>query len=243
MKKLSPLLCSIFLSACIFDAFGQTEHSKDGADIDSYALGSQTVRIPTPEGYTEAFARFARIAGRISATEAPGLETLAVHLPNSLIRQIEKGKDPDLDFYTKVSVNKQLRSQETTNEMFASIVAALEKNFESYLDPNGPLMKSVVKNADKGLSERYGRDAGVDVSQIKSLGYFDKQTDVFSAMTVSDVQVFGKRRTMLSSISIVNANKRLLYIYVYKRLSDDGDVERLRDFTKKWTAAIIAANK
>jgi len=48
---------------------------------------------------------------------------------------------------------------------------------------------------------------------------------------------------MLGVMSHVVVKKRLLYINIYKEFTADEDAAVLRDFTRKWTAAIIAANK
>jgi hypothetical protein len=60
---------------------------------------------------------------------------------------------------------------------------------------------------------------------------------------ITDVQAFGRKKTMLTSLSLVNVNRRLLYVYGYKVFSSESDIRALTDFTKKWTAAILAANK
>ena len=48
---------------------------------------------------------------------------------------------------------------------------------------------------------------------------------------------------MIATVSFVNVNMRLIYVYAYKADPVDADVEMLREFTKKWTASIVAANE
>jgi len=136
-----------------------------------------------------------------------------------------------------------LKTVDETPELFAATVAVLEKNFDTYLDPSLPLMTSVIRDTDQGLPAEYGREAKLDLKQPRRLGFFEKKADVFSALMITDVQAFGRKKTMLTSLSLVNVNRRLLYVYGYKVFSSESDIQALTDFTKKWTAAILAANK
>src|SRR4030095_6263184 len=85
---------------------------------DKFQLGSRTVRIPAPEGFTDVLLRFERVAGRLMATEDPGNEPLATHLPSSVIPQFEANQDHALEFYTKVSISKRARTVDLTQEAF-----------------------------------------------------------------------------------------------------------------------------
>jgi len=212
------------------------------AQYDAYDVGGRKVKIPTPEGFSDGL-RFERYAALISATEYPDLETLASHVFDVTAQKLEKGASPPLEFYTKVSVDKRFKTTDQTPELFTATVATLEKNFDTYIDPNGPIVKSMVKGVDKGLTSDAGREAKFDISQPQRLGYFEKSERVFSAMMMNQVKAFGRQKTMLVSISLINVNRRLLYVYVYKVYSSEADIQLVTDTTKKWTSAIVAANK
>ena len=62
-------------------------------------------------------------------------------------------------------------------------------------------------------------------------------------MVMMNVAVNDGHKTMLSSLSYLLINKRLVYAYCFKELTSEEDVKTLQDFTKKWTSAIVAANK
>jgi len=47
---------------------------------------------------------------------------------------------------------------------------------------------------------------------------------------------------MISVMSHVVVQKRLLYLNIYKEFSTDKDIETLRDFARKWADDILAAN-
>lgn len=211
-----------------------------GTDV--YPLGTRTVKIPAPEGFSEISARFPRIAARLAATEDPGNEILAVHLPDSLLYEFTYDQDRDLEFYTKVSVARPARTLVFTPAMFAEMVAKMERSFDTYLDPDGPLLREIKGNAEKGMAEYWGTDAKVALNQPKSLGFFDKGENVFSAMLFINVALNRKRYPLLVTTSSLNINNRLVFLYAYRMSAAKEDIEMLRTFTKKWTTAVLAAN-
>ena len=233
VKNLSFISCAFLLALLAASAAAQD---------DMYDIGGRKVRIPAPEGFSDGL-RFERYSALISATEYPDLEILASHVSAVTAQKLEKGASPPLEFYTKVSVDKRFKTMDQTPELFAYTVADLEKNFDTYIDPNGPTVRSMVKGVDKGLTSEAGREAKFDISQPRNLGYFERSEHVFSALMLNEVRAFNRQKTMLVSISMVNVDRRLLYVYVYKVYSSEADIQLVTDTTKKWTAAIIAANK
>ena len=71
----------------------QTQQDSRGSS-DVYTVGGRTVRIPSPEGFTDAFARLEKYTALITATESPSIEILASHVENSVAKRIEKGGNP-----------------------------------------------------------------------------------------------------------------------------------------------------
>lgn len=210
---------------------------------DTFQLGSKTIKIPAPEGFAQILERFPRVASRLNATEDSGNEVLAVHLPDPLVYKFAADEDRDLEFYTKVSIARPAKTMDFTTEMFAGYVAKMEQSFDAYLEPEGPMLKQIKGNAEKGMTQFWGSDAKVVVNQPKSLGFFDKGDNVFSAMLFINVALNRKKYPLIVTTSSVNINQRLVFLYAYRMSSSKEDIEMLRTFTKKWTNAVIAANK
>lgn len=238
MKNLFLLLACAFVFAST--AFAQKTAQRAA---DTFQLGSRTVRIPAPEGFTEIFSRFDRIAARLIATEDPGNEVLTSHLPRSVIPQIEANQDRDLEFYTKVSVSKRAKTSDQTPAMFTELKTSVEKEIDALTDPNSPLLRRAEGNAGKNLTELLGSETTVKFNQPVNLGVFDNGEKVISSMMLMNIQLNDKKFSVLGTTSFVNINHRLVFIYTYKMNPAKEDIEMLRNFAKKWTAAIIAANK
>ena len=235
MKRL-PVLTLIFV-ACAGLASAQPASTSD-----KHTFGDRQIHVPAPDGYTNIFGRFARVTARLSATEAPAADLLALHVPESFIPNLKASEEIDLGSYTKVSTIKRLRTIEVTAEMYKMVVMDLEKNFGTYLDPNGPAMKNVEKNSEKGLAG-IGNKTTVDLTSTKNLGFFEKTPQIFSALTVFVIEIYGRKVTTLASVSVLHINQRLVMVSAYKMFPGENDVKALTDFTKNWTAKIIAANK
>jgi hypothetical protein len=209
----------------------------------SYKLGTRTVIISPPKDFVDVVPRFERIAARFIATESPGNEVLAVHVPETYVSRLEKLEEPAFDFYTKVSVSKRLKEIDCTRANFSDAVSQVRKSFDSYLNPKGQFLLSIVKNANKGLTEHLGQDPELKIGETKNLGYFDSQPDIFSAMILMKVEAFGKPISLLGTLSLIRVNNRMIYVYAYRKLETENDAEILRDFTKKWTSEIMESNK
>ena len=232
MKCFSILV--VLLLACAGPIAAQTS--------EKYQLGDRQVMIPAPDGFTNVFGRFAHVTARLTATESPGSELLAVHVPETFIPKLQVSEKIDLEFYAKVSVVKRLRALDVSDAFFKGVTADLEKNFNTYLYPNGSVVKGVEKNSEKGLAS-IGNETTVEMTGTKNLGFFEKTPQVFSVMMQFNLAMYGRRMTTLGTLSAIHVNGKLITVSAYKMNPADGDAKMLTEFAKKWTAKIVAANK
>ncbi len=211
-----------------------------------FQLGDQATRIPAPEGFEEAASQFEVIKDQFTRTEAPENDMLAVHLPHADCERLRAGEFGPFNFNTKISVRRVVRDQAYSAERFANLVATFRKNGTEILDVNGPTMKSAIKRLDNSLSELNKQETQVDLSQPINLGEFDTRPNVYSVMLVLNFKTKSGDGEVsvpiLGSLSYVRVGQRLIYVYTYRKYISAGDVEVLRNFTKKWIGQILAAN-
>jgi len=208
-----------------------------------YQMGNRQVRVPAPDGFDDITLKFTDATARMRAAEAPGTDLLAVHVPYTFVPKLQASQDIDLEFYTKVSVNQRARTTDINADLYAAIVADLEKNFGTYIDPNGPLIKGSEKSASKGLTELLGSETTVNVSGVKNLGFIEKSDKVFSGVILVSIEVYGRKVTTLGTFSLIHVNQRAIVAAAYRMSPNANSIRELTDLTKKWTAKIIAANK
>lgn len=236
------------LTACAFvlvlQAAAQTTAvtKKPGKNSDTFQLGSKTVRIPPPAGFTDVMGRIPNTK-QLYARNDPN-SFIAIAVPAAVFPKLQADPLMPLDFYAVVAVTDAFKVLDMTPELFASYVATYEKDFSSYLDPKGPVVAEARKNIDTIRSQATGERSNANFSGTKNLGFFQKTDKVFSAMFLMtlEVNIFRKLPTVVT-FSVMRINDRLITLGVYKSRPTAKDLDTIPAFTKKWTAAVIAANR
>ena len=206
-------------------------------------MGGRQVRIPVPDGFANVTSKFTTVAARMRATEDPGVELLGVAVPDTFIPKLEISQMIDLEFYAKLSVNKNLRSMDITPGMYATLVSSVEKTLGESMNPGSSLLERVEKNSEKGLTEVLGEKPDLNFAGMKYLGFTEKSERVFTGMMLANVELNTRKLKILGTLSIIHVRQRVITVAVYRMAPTENSVKELTDFTKKWTAKIVAANK
>lgn len=215
------------------------------AQSNVYKLGDRSVFIPAPEGFAEATSRSPTIKQFFEATEASALDLLAVHVPNDVMARIERGQFENLDFYTKVSVSKDLRASTTTPAFFADLVSHLRASHIKML--KGPALMEERKRQNKALTELLKEETRFDFANPVSLGDIESTATSYGALLLIKVSLQSgaekKQKTLASAVCAVLVKGRLVWVYAYKGFDTDKDADDLRAFTKRWLGEIVRANQ
>ena len=237
--KFASLVATLAL-ACAATAFGQTAEKTPASDL--FEIGAREVRIPPPWGFTKIGPVFHHILSVQKAAEPAENEIFAVHLPTDELLKYRTAFDRSPDFYTKVSVSRIGRDVDVSPAGFRAVGEYIEKEFAKLTGQNSPEMIAGERYVSKNLTELVENKTRVKFGQPVNLGVFDKNARVHSTLTLLNLSVNKIPYRFLGSVSFVYVNMRLIYVYVYKSNPVDADVEMLREFTRKWTASIVAAN-
>lgn len=234
MPSRIPFLLTIVAVVLVASTFAQTKP-------DSFALSDARVTIPVPDGFAPVASQFPRLFGRFVSTESADNVVLEVHVEDSLLNDLIRNEEIDLPFYTKVSAPRDAVFLD--QDQFAALVKQLESQIGGFFDPKNPQLAAATKNIRKGLSEHNREESAFDVKTTKDLGSFERQRNAFSHMLLLNVESRKGTIPLLATSSILLLNGRLVFVSTYRRLTEVMDAESLRDFTKKWTAEILAANE
>jgi len=148
-----------------------------------------------------------------------------------------------LDIYTKVKVDASSRVADTSPELYAAVVSEFEKNFSTLFDAKGKTVTDARRDIKDFVTRVSGKKSKVELSPVRNLGYFQKTENVFSAMMLMTIEVNGNEVPMMVTVSLLRINDRLINAAVYKRQPTEQDFTLVSDFTKKWTARIVEANR
>ena len=247
MKSL--FLTLLIFTGCASHVAAQTPRIRRPAPASSnqlYTLGNRDVSIPPPKGFVEATSRSEDVKRVFEATEAAGLDTLAVHVPADVMEKIIWGERPELEFYTKVSVAKILRNVDSSQADFAKGVSYLRANNARMFDFTRPEFQSQFKKQNEGLSELLKRDTKIDLAQPASLGEIENTRNSYGTLLLTKVRIqsgsIDKERILLMGASVVRIRERMVWIYTYRVFNSDKDTDILKAFTKRWLADILRAN-
>ena len=149
---------------------------------------------------------------------------------------------------------KSRREITSSNEDMASFVAEFRKNRTVILDPDGPLLTSVMENLSRQISEASSKEIKYAVDSTQYLGEFDVRPEVYSTMVFVTYKKDGDgtetMRAMVGSMTVLKVRTRIINIAVYRTLSSPAAVKtelkpaviELKAFTTKWVNEILAAN-
>lgn len=209
-------------------------------------LGNRTIDIPSPVGFEEASSRFESVKKRFTATEAPELDLLAVHMTTDDIQRLNRAEKPALDSYTKVSVQRSSRGRVSTSAELEAIKKELRRPDTAVFDINNPSLQPTLKNLNKGLTELNARETTVDMNQPIVLGEFQNTPNIYATLIVIKYKVNTTGRetvdTVVFSVSYVRAKDRLIYVYAYRKYLSQQDATAVVEFAKRWNNQIVAAN-
>ena len=208
----------------------------------SYQLGTRNVFIPAPDAMVEATSQSDVVSAFFKATEAKDNEVLAVHLPQKALEAIKQGAQPDFGLYTKVSVQRALKSYDLTDKDFLDAAAEFEKSSAQLLNVNSPQMKELQQSISEGLSDVSGQKVDFNLEQPVNLGAFQKTANIYSILFLMKTKG-NTGPPLLCGTSFMKVNQRLLFVYTYRKYAAASDVETIKSFTRHWTAQIFAANQ
>lgn len=229
-----PLLLALTAVVLVVSAPAQTE-------LDTFSLGNTRIRIPTPEGFAPVSSQFPRLFGRFVSTEAADNVVLEVHVDEALLMDLIRNEDVDLQFYTKVSAPRD--ASVLKPKQFSMLIQQLESQIGGFFDPRSVQLAEATKRIRRDLSRHDREESAFGVKSTKDLGSFERRPNLFSHMVLLNVESRKGTIPLLATSSILLLNERLVFVSTYRRLTEVMDAESLRDFTRKWTAEILAANE
>jgi hypothetical protein len=217
----------VFLLLLASLAFGQSD--KSGI----VKIGTVAVTVPAPEGTAEEYSKNSALKSYIDGGMEPGNAALAAYVPIELAKRYDAGgkfSPADLTFYADIFEPQSIANMDFTPDLFEGFAARIKQQFPDSIDVLTPAILSRLAEAGP-------------TGKPTNLGNFNKTADTLSVAILISGQHGRNIVTVGTTLSYVMAKQRLLYLIVFKQIKKDTDLQALMDQTRKWTAAIVAANK
>lgn len=101
------------------------------------SVGKQSIRLPTPAGYINAWEKYADLRAAFEINEADNNQMLAMYAPLSSVPGLETGRYPGFPKYSRVSVSKELAQINVSEAQFRTFVEMFEKGAKNVYKVDG----------------------------------------------------------------------------------------------------------
>lgn len=216
------------------------------AVIHEVKVGTQTIRIPTPESFERIDginAQHDELTEQFISRENRYVINFATP---AAVAALRKGTAIDSPRNLNAQTMRTLEIQPVTPVQFETLRAQAETDINRLSKRLDAVLNKVVSAGSKSLSEKLQDNVEVKIGDPVPLGVFDRTRDSlgFAMMFKSNIVADGKDTAGLSVVAamIVRVKDRVLYLYATSERKSDADEAWVKTTVKKWRDAIFAAN-
>lgn len=243
------LLCTVLVLVSAMPTPGrtQTRVSTSNSAISSATIGSTTVNIATPAGYTDPSLRAPRIMQVMTKLTPPTNRLLKMYMQSSDVDTMMTGKQFDMEKYFLVQTALQAEWLEAQPSDFAKLKAELRALSAS---DNVKLMDNAQPGIDQGVKD-IGKMVGdpefaIKLNDSEALGIYRETPRSISMLNSSTVDgtvagiVSSKR--MAAGTTILLIKGKILYLYTFAPHRSEADLAWIRTTAESWETAVLRAN-
>ena len=169
-----PLQTAAILCVVANLASAQTDSAVPPPDVITITVGDRPLKIPAPEG-------FVRCDGidadwdQITTSVLPANNHMQVTFGTPADQEaIRKGEPTDYSRNFNVQSIRSLETQEIGEKTFASLRQNMKKELLAMRDKIEADVQKLVKQGNREVSEQYGVDVALSISDVAMLGFFEE---------------------------------------------------------------------
>ncbi|MDX1433487.1 MAG: hypothetical protein R3286_13670, partial [Gammaproteobacteria bacterium] len=210
-------------------------------DVDGRAF-----EVPAPDGFEEV-ASLSRDVRRLAETiTPPDNRLLAAFLPDEQVEQVLAGQAPTWRRYMLVQVERERESVSVSASDFAELKRRLRTQQEALAARSSVAPEDLLRDDDAAAADR-GATKGIRVDAMLPVGLIDEGENHVSIATLTRYRVHGDSATRIKVVAagtnLLRLDDRLVLAYVYATFAGDADLDWVEDTSRRWAAAIVAANR
>ncbi len=237
MHLLRYCFIAILLLPSGFATYGQIV-----GDTVIVSVGKQSIRLPTPSGYVNAWENYPNLRSAFEINETENNQMLAIFAPLSSIPALDSGKYLGFPHYTKVSVSKSLATLDISETQFTQFVDLFEKKIGSEFKTSGPDTKKVVTEIKRDLRKHLGTNASFELKDSVYLGPISRTKHTFLSAAILAVGGIGKNIAVYNVTALVLVRSRILFVYFYANIQSGTDLDMFNAEAKKIVDALLVTN-
>ena len=207
------------------------------------SVGKQSIKLPTPSGYINAWENYPNLRGAFEINETAGNQMLAMYAPVSAVPGLESGKYLGFPRYFRISVTKSLDAVDISQLQFDQFVDSFEKRVKSVFNgADGPETRKVVADIRRDLRKYFGTDGSFELKEPTYLGTLSRSKDEFRCGTLLTARTLGKDIPVYNTTAVLLLRHRILFVYFYANVAAETDLDAFNAESQKVVDAILVAN-
>jgi hypothetical protein len=209
------------------------------SEISTYRSGLKSIAIPVPTSDLNEIGPDYRV---LYETLVPDTNRLiAAYLLAGDVANLRTGTPKVLSHYALVETLRRAEFAEVDAASFKEISAALAKQYGTVQDSSLTDAKALQDELNHKLKAA-GAPNEVSIDKPVQLGVFFSKPDAYCFGMVTPGSSGGPSIKVVSGVTTLRVQNRLLYAYVYAAYTGDDSVQWVRKTSEQWADAILKAN-
>lgn len=203
----------------------------------SFRTGGKTVVIPSPESGLLEIGDDYRVV--LDPVVPDSNRLIAAFVAPQDAQTIRSGSNVQLLKYGLVEVPRRAEFIEADRDAFKQVSDAMAQQFGSSIDTS---MKNQEDEFNRRLKELNPNAPAITFDKAVPLGIIFSKQDACAFGVIMPVSAKGNTIKMITSIGVLRAQNRILFLYLYSVYKDEDTVKWLRATSEQWSDAILKAN-
>lgn len=209
-------------------------------------IGGVTIRVPTPDGFTETSRRSQELWNLALASSAGNARIISHFVTNKDFAEFEKGKEVTFREFLLVQTPRGAESLTVTQSQFDKLrsgTVELQANLWKRIEPR---LATEIDKISKAVSSAQGVNIKFRVGEIVPVSVDQNDSSVLIYTVLSQFGASeGKTNTdqnMVVTTAYCFVSGKVVMLSAYRHFLTPQDLQSSRAFVKSWASGILSAN-
>ncbi len=216
------------------------------AQTTTVTIGSTSIRLPAPDGFTEVGQDSPDIMARFTTFTPPSNKLLAVYVTHADAALLRQGRQADLSRYIMVQTHRRSLEQDMSQAEFDQLRDIIRNQQQQLLEQGRKRANELLQERRSQISSQTGSDTQLSVQDMALKGVFTDTPRVISMAAVNkyNVQVEGRPSSfeVAGASSVIYVKNKSLFVYVFEKYEGARNLENIRNTSTVWSQKILRDN-
>lgn len=220
--------------------------AQSGTQAVSLQIGGVTIRVPTPQGFTETSRRSQELWNLALAYSAGDARIIGHFVTDKDIAAFERGKTITFREFLFIQTPRRAESLTVTQSQFDKLrsgTVALQAELSKRIEPR---LATEVDKVSKAVSSTQGIDIKVRIGEIVPVSVDRNDSDVLIYTVLSQVGALNGNtstdQTMVVTTAYCFVSGKVVMLAAYRQFRTPQDLQSSRTFVNSWASGALSAN-